>query len=577
MTWKESRAEFWKKADELITAGCSSKEIGKQLGVTHPAVLKYLKRSGKHEEWKEKKQAVLYSSRDELIAQGLSKDEIAVREGLTLNTIDYYIRKSGQREVREEKRKKMLEEQAQRINAAGHVLGLEEQLTQTSSQIERIILDSVRQQQTVNSRELRTQLREDKSLYLSQKEVMQVLRKHQISQEQNRFRTIPLILPAPRVDLGLKTKGDYSNEEREEVLKCVQNEQPVTIYQVIQRTNISRESIINILKDENLITFIPGQKKRRPELDQFIAQGLTLTEIGQKNKVTIQRVMQYVNATGQYDNWSEQSKRRKAEKREKKGELPHARQELTNLLISRAYQKAEEGGWEYHRKALDYYYGGLKDKNKRKNTVGRSIKTPLEKLLTLFETYEMGKHLRVKLSLKELEERTGINFSYIGKILNSRGLEPMFGARERSSNLPPEKVQAIERAYGLKFTYSDVAYFLGLSENPWVVTCHFAEIRRSGAEKIKRKHWLFLAKQEFGTGTQKSDYLFYRTASQIYELDDLAREEKIDFPDEEVAKLLEIRPKCVEHARKQRWRIEYDLKRLLRVLYSEREGDKPYL
>src|SRR3989338_1320210 len=439
MSWKESRAEFWKKADELITAGCSATEIGKQLGVSHVAVLKYLKRSDKHEGWKEKKHAVLYSSRDEFIAQGLSKEEIAVREGLTLHTIDYYIRKSDQREVWKEKRKKTLEEQ----------------LLKTSSQIERIILESVRQEQTVNSRELRTQLREDKGLYLNQKEVMQVLRKHQISREQNYNCTIPLILPAPLVNLGLKTKGYYSKEEREEVLKCVQNEQPVTIYQVAQRTNINRKSIINILKDENLITFIPGQKKRRPELDQFIAQGLTLTEIGQKNKVTIQRVMQYVNATGQYDNWSEQSKRRKAEKREKKGELPHARQELTNLLISRAYQKAEEGGWEYHRKALDYYYGGLKDKNKRKNTVGRSIKTPLEKLLTLFETYEMGKHLRVKLSLKELEERTGINFSYIGKILNSRGLEPMFGARERSSNLPPEKVQAIERAYGLKFTYSD--------------------------------------------------------------------------------------------------------------------------
>src|SRR3989338_11562352 len=438
MSWKESRAEFWKKADELITVGCSANEIGKHLGVSHVAVLKYLKRSGKHEEWKGKRHAISYSSRDELIAQGLSIEEIAEKERLNPVSISSYISRSDQREVWEKVRKKKLEEQFQ-----------------IPSQIEIMILESVRQEQTVNSRELRTQLREDKSLYLSQKEVMLVLRKHQISQIQNHNRTIPLILPAPLVDLGLHLKGGYSKKEREEVLKCVQNEQPVTIYQVIQRTNISRESIINILKDENLITFIPGQKKRRPELDQFIAQGLTLTEIGQKNKVTIQRVMQYVNATGQYDNWSEQSKRRKAEKREKKGELPHARQELTNLLISRAYQKAEEGGWEYHRKALDYYYGGFKDKNKRKNTVGRSIKTPLEKLLTLFETYEMGKHLRVKLSLKELEERTGINFSYIGKILNSRGLEPMFGARERSSNLPPEKVQAIERAYGLKFTYSD--------------------------------------------------------------------------------------------------------------------------
>ena len=558
MSWKESRAEFWKKADELITVGCSANEIGKHLGVSHVAVLKYLKRSGKHEEWKGKRHAISYSSRDELIAQGLSIEEIAEKERLNPGSISSYISRSDQREVWEKVRKKKLEEQFQ-----------------IPSQIEIMILESVRQEQTVNSRELRTQLREDKSLYLSQKEVMLVLRKHQISQIQNHNRTIPLILPAPLVDLGLHLKGGYSKKEREEVLKCVQNEQPVTIYQVTQRTNISGESIINILKDENLITFIPSQKKRKPELDQFIVQGLTLAEIEQKNKVTIHGVRQYINATGQHDNWIEQSKRRKAERAEQKAKqennLHHARQDLTDVLIFRAYQKTEEGGWKYRRKALDYYYGGLTGRS------GYMVSTSLDKLVSLFETYEMAERSRIKLSLEELKERTGINFSNINRILKSQELEPMFGARERSSPLSPEKVQAIERAYGSKFTSKDVAYFLGLNENPRVVTCHFVEIRRSGAEKIKRKRWLFLAKQEFGKGSKKSDYLFYRTASQIYELDDLAREEKIHFPDEEVAKLLEIRPECVEHARKQRGWIEYDLKRLLRILYSERKRDTPYL
>ena len=179
--------------------------------------------------------------------------------------------------------------------------------------------------------------------------------------------------------------------------------------------------------------------------------------------------------------------------------------------------------------------------------------------------------------MEELKERTGINFFNINRILKSQGLEPMFGARERSSPLSPEKVQAIERAYGSKFTSKDVAYFLGLNENPRVVAQHFVEIRRSGAEKIKRKRWLFLAKQEFGKGAQKGDRLFYRTASQIYELDDMAREEKISFPDEEVARLLEIRPECVEHARKQRGWIKDDIKKLLKILNPEGKRGTPYL
>ncbi|MBI4981075.1 hypothetical protein HZC30_05980 [Candidatus Woesearchaeota archaeon] len=246
------------------------------------------------------------------------------------------------------------------------------------------------------------------------------------------------------------------------------------------------------------------------------------------------------------------------------------------MLISRAYQKADEGGWKYRRKALDYYYGGLKGKEK-KYINAHYVTTPLEKILLLFETYEMAERLKVKLSLQELEERTGIYFTLIGRILESQGLEPLYGARERSSPLSSEKVQAIEGAYGLEFTSSDVAYFLGLSETPWIVTQHFVEIRRSGAKKRMGKPWLFQKGRRFNRGIQKGDHLFYRTASQIYELDDLAREENINFPDDEVARLFEIRPECVEYARKNRGWIEYDIKRLLRVLYPERKGEKPYL
>jgi transcriptional regulator with XRE-family HTH domain len=566
-SWKESRTKFWQKADALIAAGYSLPEIGRQIGVSHVAVHKYLKRSGKYEEWKEKKHAgkenkhaVLYSSRDKLIAQGLSMAEIAVREGVKLSSINRYIKQSGQREVWEENREKTLERHLENPFELG-------------KGTERVILEAVRQYKTVNSFKI------SKHTLLERDVISSILRKHEIDYNSHHNQIpVPIVLDGPFQEKTSQC-GSYTQKQRNMVLEIILDKDPITIHQLQEETGQEKETLLSILKDEQLVYLVPTSKINQI-MNQRIIAGDTLEEIGAAGEVTRERARQYINATGQYDYWKEHRKRRKAEKSKQESEqennLHQARQDLTNVLISRAYQKTDEGGWKYRRKALDYYYGGLKGKERKYKS--KDVTTPLEKLCTLFETYEMAERLKVKLSLEELGERTGIWFPTIGRILKSKGLEPLYGARERSSPLSPEKVQAIERAYGSEFTSSDAAYFLGLSENHWVVACHFSEIRRSGAEKIKRKKYLFLAKQEsFGTGMQKGDHLFYRTASQIYELDDLAQEEKTHFPDEEVAKLLEIRPECVEYARKQRWQIEYNLKRLLRVLYPERKGEKPYL
>ncbi len=577
--WKKAKEELWKKADELITAGYSAPEIGKQLGVSHVAVFKYLKRSGKHEEWKEKRKAVQYSSRDELIAQGLSIEEIAVREGLTAGRIRQYMKKSGQQDFANEQRSKYLaslspEELAKKIGAEKQHLTREEysQTYQSTDDLERAVLEAVRQYETVSSNELY------KKVGIGRNTFAEILRKHQISSKQHRSHAIPIVQAKAEFYLGLEPKGNYSPVSREVVLKCILNDNPVTIYQIRQKTGVGSEIILNILKDENLVTFIPSQQKRNPKVDEGIARGATLEEIGQEIGVTKARVGQYIHATGKYYYWMEQRKKRKAETSEQENALHQARQDLTSLLVARAYQRTEEGGWKYRRKALDYFYGGLKGKSERINKVGRKVRIPLEKLLNLFETYEIAERLGVKLSLEKLEERTGITFVGISRILSSQGLEPMYGARERSSPFSLELNQAIERAYNLEFTSKDVAYFLKLDKNPWVVAQHFVEIRRSGAEKVNRNNWLFCTERtSFGGGMQKGDALFYRTASQIYELDDMAKAERINFPNEEVARLLEMRPECVEYARKNRGWIQTDLISLLKVLYPNTNIERPYL
>ncbi len=575
----KSKEALWKKADALIAANYTLTEIGKQIGVSHVAVLKYLKRSGKHNEWKEKREAERYSSRDELIAQGLSIEEIAAREGLVIKTIKNYLKRSDQQNFAIEQRSKYLaslspEEFAKEIDAEKLHLGREEYLQtyQSTDDLERAILEAVRQYETVNSNELH------RKMGLGRNIVREILRKHQISSEQHCPRTIPIVQAKAEIYLRLEPKGNYSPISREVVLKCILQDNPVTIYQIRQKTGVGSEIILNILKDEKVVTFIPCQQRRNSKFDEGIARGATLEEIGQGAGVTRERARQYINATGQYDYWAKQKERRDTRKSEQENALHQTRQGLTSLLVARAYQRTEESGWKYRRKALDYYYDGLKGKGERINKVGKAVTTPLEKLLALFETYEMAERLGVKLSLKEMEEKTGIILGSVGRILNSQGLEPFYGARERSGPLSLELNQAIERAYSLEFTSTDVAYFLKLDKNPWVVAQHFWDIKKDGAEKISRKKWLFVVKpKHFEEGLQKGDFLFYRTASQIYELDDMAKAEKISFPDEEAAKLLEIRRECVEYARKnQKW-IEYDLKRLLRVLYPTKKVEKPYL
>lgn len=565
----ETTKERWKKADELIEQGCTTVEIGRQIGVSHVAVLKYLKRSGKHEKWKENRKARLYSSRDELIAKGLSVEEIAERGGLAIDCVYGYIIKSGQREFYQEQRSKYL------ANLSPNELAKEKIAGVFPDEFERIVLEAVREYKTVSANELHQKIGEGRNF------IADILRKHGISPKQSNWsktRLIPLVEAEAEITLGAEPKGDYSGALRKAVLKCVLKDNPITIYQIQQKTGIGSELILNILQDEQAVTFIPRQTKRRPEWDELIAQGATLEETGKSTGVTRARIGQYINATGQHEFWEEQQKKRKVEKSEQKNALHQVRQELTSLLVARAYQRCDEGGWKYRRKALDYFYGGLKGKSERINKVGRAVTTPLEKLLTLFETYEMAERLEVKLSLEELEKRTGIIFDAISRILQSQGLEPMYGARERSTNLSSELNQAIDRAYGLEFTSSDVAYFLKLDKNPWVVSQHFFETRKSGAEKRNSKKWLFFAKHTpFGGGRQKGDALFYRTASQIYELDDMAKVERINFPDEEVAKLLEIRSECVEYARKNRGWIGDDILRLLKALYPDSETNKHYL
>ena len=82
-------------------------------------------------------------------------------------------------------------------------------------------------------------------------------------------------------------------------------------------------------------------EETRRIVNEIISAGESLPSIGRTVGVTSEGISQYIDRTGQYDNWKEN-------RRSYKQRLQAERQNLANALLARLYSMTEqEGGWEY--------------------------------------------------------------------------------------------------------------------------------------------------------------------------------------------------------------------------------------
>ena len=187
----------------------------------------------------------------------------------------------------------------------------------------------------------------------------------------------------------------------------------------------------------------------------------------------------------------------------------------------------------------------------------KSAKYSHESLITIFERYEGAMSNGVKLSLAQLGQGFGVFPSAIGRILNRAGLEPMHGSRGRIRT-SYEKMEAVQRAHGLKMSGQDIAYFLDVPYN--------------------------IARQGFGNGrrprmnTYLSNFervnLTYRLTSKIYGAHDDG------FNPNKIAKLFDIDRDVVSHVLNNRSigeNYEKKIVDVLRIMLDDNTISKPYL
>ena len=298
---------------------------------------------------------------------------------------------------------------------------------------------------------------------------------------------------------------------------------------------------------ENLIPY-----KQRPELDVLIEQGLTLKEIGEKVHLSKERVRQYINLSGQYNEW--RKKRGEVDERlGKKRKIKDLRGLLVSALRVRAKQLAENKGWACQ-KAVEHIL--LRERHYEDCLIS------YYRLHKLFKAYETAMEKGKKLSLRELSKKAGIShFTMVSKIFRKVGVNPMYGKKIRTVR-SGEKKNAVKRGLKTNFTGPDIAYFLQLPR-------HLPTLRyNEGGLPHKR----YMAITRFGsTRGGELKFLSHRLASQIYEAQDCG------FNRKEISELTGTTNEIINYALGHEAKIKPKIVKGLRILYLDKKINKPYV
>lgn len=311
------------------------------------------------------------------------------------------------------------------------------------------------------------------------------------------------------------------------------------------------------------------KNERKTNLEKLIKEGIGAREIAKIMNISRGGAYQILEKyqLKQLYNEAQAEKQLKIkadeEKEEKeKEEKNKTKKNLLRLLSQRALYLAEQESWG-EEKAIEYLLC----------TKGEITYYPPEKrykkhysffeLEIIFNRYHKAQRKGIKLSLRELTE--GFNIKGLGNIsmvLKKLGLEPMYGARERIPNISKEKIEAIKRAYSTDLTFVDIGYFLSI---PFYVCKQRSKKPRSYKKPIK-----IWSKRIEKRAPHTEASLSYSLISQIYESQDLG------FTKEETAFLLDTKDFVVSYTLEHRNEIEPKLIGQLRILYNNKEHNKPY-
>jgi predicted transcriptional regulator len=294
--------------------------------------------------------------------------------------------------------------------------------------------------------------------------------------------------------------------------------------------------------------------RQRPEIDNLIDEGMTLTEIGDEVGVSRERVRQYIAESGQYKSWRVKREEVVHGLKREENKFKKLQSRFISYIRGRMKDLAREESWAIE-KAVEHLTSG---RNPLKN------RHSFSDLVQLFERREAALSSGEVISLSELGKGLFLGTpesvaSRVSHIFHKVNVKPMNGNYERKIRIG-EKVAAVQRGYGAEFTSPDIAYFLDLPKH--IPMSRYSEFRGRNIERniIKR----------FGQSGTKG-HLTYRLASQIYEAEDSS------FNVEESCELFDVNSELVDYALKHRGEIGPKIVRGLRLLYADNDVKTPYV
>lgn len=300
----------------------------------------------------------------------------------------------------------------------------------------------------------------------------------------------------------------------------------------------------NIKLPDNLIPY-----KQWPKVDILIEKGYSMYEMAREVRLSRERIRQYINGSGQYNDWRKKRQEVKEElgigKKANQRKIKDLQGRLISALWVRAEELAKKEDWAFQ-KAVEYL---------RSYKANYPWNHTFPQLYKLFKVYERAQKKGKKLSLEKIGEKVDLYGTSVDNILARIGIEPMYGKKEQIIKKRREKMEATIRGVDTCFSSSDIAYFLNLPDHVPYMRFQNMGIKRG------RNIWLRVGK----------DWFTYRLASQIYEARDCG------FSGKDVMELLDVKGEIVDYALEHRRELEPKIVKGIRILYNDKKIKNPYV
>ncbi|KYK25434.1 hypothetical protein AYK26_06210 [Euryarchaeota archaeon SM23-78] len=289
-------------------------------------------------------------------------------------------------------------------------------------------------------------------------------------------------------------------------------------------------------------------KKRRPELDVLIEQGLTLEKIGNEVGLTKERVRQYIESRELYEFWNKKKAETKARARTQT--IKYNREQLYLCFFRRMFQLAKQEGWAVE-KALEHCFS-----TRGRGNIFEEKYAKLNRFINLFSDYEQASKNKKKIGFQTLADKHGFKHgSYVRHLIVTAGGKSLCWDVKETKKL-------MKKAFKLDMSSGDIAYFT--KKSPGSVN---ATLCRIGKRKRKTRYLKMINPRIHG----KHNLLGYRHASQVYEA------LHAGFDKKEIPELLELEPVLVCYAIDNRKEIEEKIIHGLNVLYPNKKHEHPFL